>query len=87
VSAAALDDLDGVLVLSQAVATERIYSCVDALASRSRLLDPTIVGGHADVAARVRRALEAFTRLASQDPQHWSSEERRSVKLARKVRQ
>jgi RNA polymerase sigma factor (sigma-70 family) len=47
-----------VIALSPAVAAARIYPAIDPLASRSRWLEPEVVGdAHAAVAARVRRCL------------------------------
>jgi len=54
-----LPSVDVVIRLSRELARLGIYPTIDALASRSRLLDEKLVGPeHAEVAARVREALK-----------------------------
>jgi len=84
----ALDELDAVIVLSPRLSEEKIYPCIDPLASRSRVLDPAIVGAaHAAVAARVREALRAALAIEARPPEAWSEPERTLVTRVRKVRQ
>jgi len=59
---------DSVIVLSRAVAAAKLYPAIDPLASRSRWLDPAIVGeAHAAIAARVRGCLEEGDALEGRD--------------------
>jgi RNA polymerase sigma factor (sigma-70 family) len=52
------DGFETVIVLSSAVAAARIWPAIDPLASRSRWLEPALVGQqHASVAERVRHCL------------------------------
>jgi RNA polymerase sigma factor (sigma-70 family) len=84
---APFDDLDAVVVLSPAMAAARIYPCVDPLASRSRLLDPAVVGAeHVAVAARVREALAAAARLEEAGETGWSAADRALVARVRRLR-
>ncbi len=59
---------DSVIVLSAAVAARKIWPAIDPLASRSRWLDPAVVGDrHAAIAARVRHCLEVGDALEHRD--------------------
>ncbi|HEY2993661.1 MAG TPA: sigma-70 family RNA polymerase sigma factor [Methylomirabilota bacterium] len=83
----ALDAVDAVIALSPAMAAAKIYPCVDPLASRSRLLDPAVVGAeHAAVAARVRAALTAGVALEPRAPETWSDDDRRLMARVRRLR-
>ena len=87
-STPALDAVDAVLVLTPAISAMKIYPCVDPLATRSRLLDPEIVGAeHAAVARRVRDALTTLAALEAREETAWSADERRLAGRARKLRQ
>jgi RNA polymerase sigma factor (sigma-70 family) len=57
--ASVTDGLDAVVAISRDLAGERLYPAIDPRRSRSRLLDPAVIGQeHYDVAARLRRLLE-----------------------------
>jgi RNA polymerase sigma factor (sigma-70 family) len=87
-STPALDAVDAVIVLTPAMREMKIYPCVDALATRSRLLAPAVVGAeHVAVARRVRDALTALAALEARGEAAWSEDERRLAGRARKLRQ
>ena len=87
-STPALDAVDAIIVLTPAMAAMKIYPCVDPLATRSRLLDPAVVGAeHAAVAPRVRDALTTLAALEARGETGWSEDERRLAGRARKLRQ
>jgi F-type H+-transporting ATPase subunit beta len=87
-STPALDAVDAVIALTPAMAAAKIYPCVDPLATRSRLLDPAIVGAeHAAVAARTRATLAAAIPLEARGEATWSEADRRLVVRARRLRQ
>jgi F0F1-type ATP synthase beta subunit len=87
-STPALDAVDAVVVLTPAMAAAKIYPCVDSLASRSRLLDASVVGvEHAAVAARVRGALAAAPAIEARPESTWTADERRLVDRVRRLRQ
>jgi RNA polymerase sigma factor (sigma-70 family) len=87
-STPALDAVDAVIALTPAMAAANIYPCVDPLATRSRLLDPAIVGAeHAAVAARTRTTLAAAIPLEARGEATWSEADRRLVARARRLRQ
>jgi F-type H+-transporting ATPase subunit beta len=84
----ALDAVDAVIALSPAMSSAKIYPCVDPLATRSRLLDPAVVGTEqAAVATRVREALRAALAVEARPPKQWSEDERRLLARVRKLRQ
>ncbi len=61
---AILAHLDTSVILSREQAAQGIYPAVDPLASRSRLLDPSVVGArHYGVATRVREHLARYKEL------------------------
>ena len=87
-STPALDAVDAVITLTPAMAAAKIYPCVDPLATRSRLLDASVIGAeHAAVAARVREALSAATALETREAATWSEDERRLMDRVRRLRQ
>ena len=62
------DAFDSLIVLSPAVAAAKLYPAIDPLASRSRWLEPAVVGeAHATIAARVRRCLQEGDTLEGRD--------------------
>jgi RNA polymerase sigma factor (sigma-70 family) len=76
---------DSVIVLSPAVAAARIWPAIDPLASRSRWLDPAVVGDdHVAIAARVRRCLEEGDALEGREDLDASEQTRRG--RARRLR-
>jgi len=79
------ETFETVIVLSRAVADARIYPAIDPLASRSRWLEPALVGeAHANVAARVRHCLaEADALEGDQDS---DAPSRAMVARARRLR-
>ncbi|HTO10087.1 MAG TPA: sigma factor-like helix-turn-helix DNA-binding protein [Candidatus Binatia bacterium] len=84
----ALDEVDAVIMLSPAVAAAKIYPCVEPLVSRSRWLDPAVVGAeHAAVASRVREALAAAAAVEARAATAWPHDERRLVGRVRRLRQ
>jgi F-type H+-transporting ATPase subunit beta len=84
----ALDAVDAVIALTPATRAMEIYPCVDPLATRSRLLDPALVGAeHVAVAGRVRAALTALAALDARGEATWSDDERVRAGRGRKLRQ
>jgi len=76
---------DTVIALSGAVAAAHIYPAVDPLASRSRWLEPAVVGeAHAAVAERVRRCLAEADALEGR--QDLDATARATVARARRLR-
>ena len=77
---AALTDADVVIRLSRALGeTHRVYPTIDPVMSRSRALDPAIVGAHhVEIATRVRAALARLDAGPADDVE---------TRRARKVRQ
>ena len=87
---AILSHLDTSVILSRAQAAKGIYPAVDPLASRSRLLDPAVVGDrHYRVALRVREHLARYKELedviAMLGIEALSAEDRRLVLRARRL--
>ncbi|HEX3124483.1 MAG TPA: F0F1 ATP synthase subunit beta [Rhodanobacteraceae bacterium] len=87
---AILSHLDTSVILSRAQAAKGIYPAVDPLTSRSRLLDPVVVGArHYRVALRVREHLARYKELedviAMLGVEALSAEDRRLVLRARRL--
>jgi RNA polymerase sigma factor (sigma-70 family) len=81
----ALPAVDAVIRLSRELARQGIYPTVDAIISRSRLLDQKLVDhDHAEVAAQVREALTACT-AGSTGPAALSEAADPSTRRARKL--
>jgi RNA polymerase sigma factor (sigma-70 family) len=79
------DAFDTVIVLSRAVADAHIYPAIDPLASRSRWLEPSLVGAtHASVAEGVRRCLVEADALGGQEDLDAAA--RTTVARARRLR-
>ncbi len=67
-AAAVMEHLDGRVILSRPMAAGGLYPAVDPLQSRSRLLDPTVVGERQyAVAERARAVLARYLRAAGRD--------------------
>src|SRR5207244_1867537 len=64
----ALDELDAVIVLSPRLSEEKIYPCIDPLASRSRVLDPARPGRDRKRWAPARRSWTARTMTCPRRP-------------------
>ena len=82
--------LDATTVLSRAISELGIYPAVDPLDSKSRMLDPRIVGHeHYNVATRVQRILQDYKSLqdiiAILGMDELSEEDKLTVERARKV--
>lgn len=82
--------LDATTVLSRAVSEMGIYPAVSPLASSSRILDPTIVGGvHYETARKVQECLQRYNELkdiiAILGMHELSAEDRATVYRARRI--
>lgn len=82
--------LDATTVLSRAISELGIYPAVDPLDSKSRMLDPRIVGNeHYDIATGVQRILQAYKSLqdiiAILGMDELSEEDKLTVERARKI--
>ncbi|KAG0265001.1 atp2, beta subunit of the F1 sector of mitochondrial F1F0 ATP synthase [Actinomortierella ambigua] len=82
--------LDATTVLSRAISELGIYPAVDPLDSKSRMLDPRIVGEeHYNVAAKVQATLQAYKSLqdliAILGMDELSEEDKLTVERARKI--
>jgi F-type H+-transporting ATPase subunit beta len=82
--------LDATTVLSRAISELAIYPAVDPLDSKSRMLDPRIVGTeHYDVATGVQKLLQGYKSLqdiiAILGMDELSEEDKLTVERARKV--
>src|SRR4051794_23004125 len=82
--------LDAFIYLSRAIAVKGLFPAVDPLASRSRILDPTIVGKeHYDVARQVQQVLQRYKELqdiiAILGIDELSDEDKLLVSRARKI--
>src|SRR5436305_6124166 len=82
--------LDAFIYLSRPIAVKGLFPAVDPLASRSRILDPTIVGkDHYDVARQVQQVLQRYKELqdiiAILGIDELSDEDRLLVSRARKI--
>jgi F-type H+-transporting ATPase subunit beta len=87
---AILSHLDTSVILSRAQAAKGIYPAVDPLASRSRVLDPVVVGArHYRIATRVREHLARYKELedviAMLGLEALSADDRRLVVRARRL--
>lgn len=83
--------LDAKTVLDRNIASLGIYPAIDALASTSRMLDPTIIGNeHYEVATRVQSILQRFKELqdiiAILGMDELSDEDKLIVHRARRIR-
>lgn len=88
--ATAFTHLDSTTVLSRQISELGIYPAVDPLDSKSRLLDPTIVGKeHYDVANEVQRILQNYKSLqdiiAVLGMDELSEQDKLTVERARKI--
>ena len=88
--ATAFAHLDATTVLSRAVSELGIYPAVDPLASRSRMLEPDIVGHeHYETARAVQTVLEKYRQLqdviAVLGMDELSAEDKRTVSRARRI--
>lgn len=82
--------LDSQIMLSRALAAEGLYPAIDPLGSRSRLLDPAVVGQrHCDLAAQVRETMARYRELqdiiALLGVEELSPEDRLAVHRARRL--
>jgi len=82
--------LDATTVLSRAISELGIYPAVDPLDSKSRMLDPRIVGDeHYDVATGVQKILQSYKSLqdiiAILGMDELSEEDKLTVERARKI--
>ncbi len=82
--------LSATIVLSRRRASQGLYPAIDPLASRSRMLSPSVVGQqHYDVALEVRRILAEYEDLkdviAMLGIEELSALDRRTVKTARRL--
>merc|ERR1711975_206275 len=82
--------LDATTVLSRGLASKGIYPAVDPLASKSTMLQPSIVGAeHYDIAQNVKETLQRYKELqdiiAILGIDELSEEDRQTVARARKV--
>ncbi|NOZ24645.1 MAG: F0F1 ATP synthase subunit beta [Nitrospirae bacterium] len=87
---AVMPHLDTTVILSRDIAAKGIYPAVDALQSRSKMLDPDVVGySHYDVAQQVRETLARYNELqdiiAMLGIEELSAEDRLTVTRARKI--
>ncbi|ODN80972.1 ATP synthase subunit beta, mitochondrial, variant 2 [Cryptococcus amylolentus CBS 6039] len=82
--------LDATTVLSRGIAELGIYPAVDPLDSKSRMLDPRVVGQrHYDIATRTQQILQAYKSLqdiiAILGMDELSEEDKMTVERARKI--
>lgn len=89
-AAAVMEHLDARVILSRQLAAQGLYPAVDPLRSRSRLLDPHVVGArHYQVAEAVRQALSRYRELedviAMLGLDELSHEDRQLVRRARRL--
>lgn len=89
-AAAVMEHLDARVILSRQLAAQGLYPAVDPLRSRSRLLDPNVVGArHYQVAEAVRQALTRYRELedviAMLGLEELSPEDRQLVRRARRL--
>jgi F-type H+/Na+-transporting ATPase subunit beta len=82
--------LDAFIYLSRSIAVKGLFPAVDPLASRSRILDPTVVGKeHYDVARQVQQVLQRYKELqdiiAILGIDELSDEDKLLVSRARKI--
>ncbi|NOY39264.1 MAG: F0F1 ATP synthase subunit beta [Nitrospirae bacterium] len=87
---AVMPHLDTTVILSRDIAAKGIYPAVDALLSRSKMLDRDVVGySHYDVAREVRETLARYNELqdiiAMLGVEELSPEDRLTVTRARKL--
>ncbi|ORZ34326.1 P-loop containing nucleoside triphosphate hydrolase protein [Catenaria anguillulae PL171] len=82
--------LDATTVLSRAISEKGIYPAVDPLDSKSRILDPRIVGGeHYEIATAVQKILQSYKSLqdiiAILGMDELSEDDKLTVERARKI--
>ena len=88
--ATSFSHLDATTVLSRAISEKGIYPAVDPLDSKSRILDPQVVGeDHYRVAREVQRVLQTYKSLqdiiAILGMDELSEEDKLTVSRARKI--
>ncbi len=81
--------LDATTVLSRDIASKGIYPAVDPLDSTSRILSPSVVGQHYDIAKGVQQVLQRYKELqdiiAIMGMDELSDDDKQTVYRARKI--